>query len=1296
LLDVNAFDELRIGLATADEIRAWSHGEVKKPETINYRTLKPEKDGLFCEKIFGPTRDWECYCGKYKRVRFKGIVCERCGVEVTRSKVRRERMAHIELAAPVTHIWYFKGVPSRLGYLLDLAPKDLEKVIYFAAYMITWVDEEGRHEDLPSLQNEIDLEKEQITKQRDLDIAQRTEKLEADLAELEAEGAKADARRKVRDSAEREMAQIRKRADQELDRLEQVWDRFKNLQVADLEGDELLYRELESRYGTYFEGSMGAGAIQKRLETFDLEAEAEKLREVIRTGKGQRKTRALKRLKVVNAFLTTNNSPRGMVLDCIPVIPPDLRPMVQLDGGRFATSDLNDLYRRVINRNNRLKRLLDLGAPEIIVNNEKRMLQESVDSLFDNGRRGRPVTGPGNRPLKSISDMLKGKQGRFRQNLLGKRVDYSGRSVIVVGPQLKLHQAGLPKQMALELFKPFVMKRLVDLNHAQNIKSAKRMVERARSVVWDVLEEVITEHPVLLNRAPTLHRLGIQAFEPQLVEGKAIHLHPLVCAAFNADFDGDQMAVHLPLSAEAQAEARILMLSANNILKPSDGRPVTMPSHEMVVGLFHLTQEEPEGVGAGRTFSSVAEAIMAYDADELALGAPVTIRMDDVVPPAQGWQAPEGWNEGDPVLLETTLGRALFNEALPVDFPYVNEQVNKRLASSIVNDLAERYPKVAVGASLDALMDAGFYWATRSGVTIAISDVLAPARKDEILDAYDEKASKVQGQYDRGLITDDERRQELIDIWTQATNEVDEAMRENFPRNNPVNRMVDSGAAGNWMQVRQVAGMRGLVANPQGEIIPRPIKSNYRDGLSVLEYFIATHGARKGLADTALRTADSGYLTRRLVDVSQDVIIREHDCGTERGLTLKVLETSPDGTSRLADTVETSVYGRALAGAVTTADGEVLGNNGEDVGDVLLRQLESHGIAELKVRSVLTCESRVGTCATCYGRSLATGKLVDIGEAVGIIAAQSIGEPGTQLTMRTFHTGGAVSTEDITQGLPRVTELFEARTPKGEAPISEVAGRVSIEETERSRKLVVTPDDGSEEVSYPVTKRSRLLVSDGDHVAVGQQLVVGAVDPKKVLRILGPRAVQKHLVDEVQEVYRSQGVDIHDKHIEVIVRQMLRRVTVLDSGDSNLLPGELSDRTVFEDENRRVVSEGGQPASGRPELMGITKASLATDSWLSAASFQETTKVLTEAAMSGRSDALRGLKENVIIGKLIPAGTGLERYRNVQVEPTEAAKAELYPNFGYDEIDYGPVTDGTDSIALEELDLGQGYEADYR
>ncbi|MDO8105733.1 DNA-directed RNA polymerase subunit beta' [Isoptericola sp. b441] len=1289
MLDVNVFDELRIGLATAEDIRAWSHGEVKKPETINYRTLKPEKDGLFCEKIFGPTRDWECYCGKYKRVRFKGIICERCGVEVTRSKVRRERMGHIELAAPVTHIWFFKGVPSRLGYLLDLAPKDLEKVIYFAAYMITEIDEEGRTEDLPNLQNEIDLEKQEIAKRRDADIDARAQVLESDLAELEAEGAKADARRKVRDSAEREMAQIRKRADAELDRVDQVWDRFKNLKVADLEGDELLYRQLVDRYGNYFKGSMGAAAIQKRLESFDLEAEAESLRDVIRNGRGQRKTRALKRLKVVNAFLTTTNSPQAMVLDAVPVIPPDLRPMVQLDGGRFATSDLNDLYRRVINRNNRLKRLLDLGAPEIIVNNEKRMLQEAVDALFDNGRRGRPVTGPGNRPLKSISDMLKGKQGRFRQNLLGKRVDYSGRSVIVVGPELKLHQCGLPKQMALELFKPFVMKRLVDLNHAQNIKSAKRMVERARPQVWDVLEEVITEHPVLLNRAPTLHRLGIQAFEPVLVEGKAIHLHPLVCGAFNADFDGDQMAVHLPLSAEAQAEARILMLSSNNILKPSDGRPVTMPSQDMIIGLFHLTADRPEATGEGRAFGSVSEAMMAFDQGTLDLNAEITLRMSDLVPGEQDFGLPEDWAPGESALVKTTLGRALFNELLPVDYPYVNTAVDKKRLSGIVNDLAERYPKVEVAASLDALKDAGYRWATRSGVTIAISDVPIPPTKQQILEDYEARAAKIQGQFDKGLITDDERRQELIEIWTQATDEVAKAMQSNFPVRNTLYRMVGSGARGNWMQVRQIAGMRGLVANPKGEIMPRPIKSNYREGLSVLEYFIATHGARKGLADTALRTADSGYLTRRLVDVSQDVIVREEDCGTERGLVLPVATTLPDGTLVRHEKVETSVYARTLASDVVAEDGTVVARAGDDAGDLLIDAAIAAGVTEVKVRSVLTCESRVGTCSRCYGRSLATGKLVDIGEAVGIIAAQSIGEPGTQLTMRTFHTGGVASADDITQGLPRVQELFEARTPKGEGTIAEYSGRVAIEEDERTRRIVLTPDDGTDEVAYPLTKRSRLLIEDGDHVEVGQLLVQGAVDPKKVLRILGPRATQKHLVDEVQETYRSQGVDIHDKHIEVIVRQMLRRVTVLDSGSTDLLPGELAERGRFEDANRKAVAEGGQPASGRPELMGITKASLATDSWLSAASFQETTRVLTEAAMSGRSDALMGLKENVIIGKLIPAGTGLSRYRNVEVEPTEEAKAELYPSFGYDEIDFPPLGMGSgEAIPLEDIDFG--------
>ena len=1291
MLDVNFFDELRIGLATAEHIREWSHGEVKKPETINYRTLKPEKEGLFCERIFGPTRDWECACGKYKRVRFKGIICERCGVEVTRAGVRRERMGHIELAAPVTHIWYFKGVPSRLGYLLDLAPKDLEKVIYFAAYMITHVDEEQRHTDLPSLEASIEVERKELENRRDADVEARALKLEQDIAALEEEGAKADAKRKVRDSAEREMNQIRKRADQRIERLNQVWDRFKNLKVQDLEGDEILYREMRDRFGLYFEGGMGAGAIQKRLQTFDLEAESEKLREIIATGKGQKKTRALKRLKVVTAFLTTDNKPEGMVLDAVPVIPPDLRPMVQLDGGRFATSDLNDLYRRVINRNNRLKRLLDLGAPEISVNNEKRMLQEAVDNLFDNGRRGRPVTGPGNRPLKSLSDMLKGKQGRFRQNLLGKRVDYSGRSVIVVGPQLQLHQCGLPKQMALELFKPFVMKRLVDLELAQNIKSAKRMVERHNSHVWDVLEEVITEHPVLLNRAPTLHRLGIQAFEPQLVEGKAIQIHPLVCTAFNADFDGDQMAVHLPLSAEAQAEARILMLSSNNILKPADGRPVTMPTQDMIIGLFHLTSEVPLETEEKRVFSSVAEARMAYDAGQIKIGTPIRVRVDDIVP-GDGVELPEGAEiaENGMVkhwLADTTLGRALFNATLPVDYPYVNEPVDKKRLSSIVNDLAERYTKVQVAASLDALKAAGFYWATRSGTTVAISDVVTPPRKAEILEGYESKATKVQTQYERGLITDDERRQELIEIWTQATNEVAKEMQDNFPRNNPIYRMVSSGARGNWFQLRQIAGMRGLMANPKGEIIPRPIRTNFREGLSVVEFFISTHGARKGLADTALRTADSGYLTRRLVDVSQDVIIREEDCGTQRGLTMPLAQYDElTGTRRLHDDVEFTAYARCMAGDVVK-DGEVLAESGSDLGDVAIQALYEAGVDEVKVRSVLTCTSKVGVCARCYGRSLATGQLVDIGEAVGIIAAQSIGEPGTQLTMRTFHTGG-VAGDDITQGLPRVVELFEARTPKGVAPIAETTGRVTIEETDKARRVLITSAEG-EEHAYPVSRRTQLLVEDGQDVEVGTKLVKGAIDPKQVLRILGPRAAQKHLVDEVQGVYRQQGVSIHDKHIEVIVRQMLKRVTVIEANGTGLLPGMLAERARFEEENRRVVAEGGTPASGRPELMGITKASLATDSWLSAASFQETTRVLTEAAMEGKSDPLLGLKENVILGKLIPAGTGLSRYRNVTVEPTEEAKAAMYAMPNYDEFAYPVFGPGSgEAIRLDDAELG--------
>jgi DNA-directed RNA polymerase subunit beta' len=1273
MLDVNFFDELRIGLASTDNIREWSFGEVKKPETINYRTLKPEKDGLFDEKIFGPTRDWECYCGKYKRVRFKGIICERCGVEVTRAKVRRERMGHIELAAPVTHIWYFKGVPSRLGYLLDLAPKDLEKVIYFAAYMITEVDTEARAEDMPTLEKKYSSDYKKVESRRDLELDTRTKKMESDLADLEDEGAKADARRKVREAGERELKTIRDRSQRELDRLEAVWNRFKNLKVQDLEGDESLYRELRDRYGVYFKGSMGAAAIKARLETFDLKAEFDKLNELSQTGKGQKKTRAIKRLKVVNSFLNTRNKPASMVLDCVPVIPPDLRPMVQLDGGRFATSDLNDLYRRVINRNNRLKRLADLGAPEIIVNNEKRMLQEAVDSLFDNGRRGRPVTGPGNRPLKSLSDMLKGKQGRFRQNLLGKRVDYSGRSVIVVGPQLKLHQCGLPKQMALELFKPFVMKRLVDLNHAQNIKSAKRMVERARPVVWDVLEEVIAEHPVLLNRAPTLHRLGIQAFEPQLVEGKAIQIHPLVCTAFNADFDGDQMAVHLPLSAEAQAEARVLMLSSNNILSPASGRPITSPTQDMVLGLYFLTSLREKQLGEGRAFSSIAEGVMAFDQGTLSLQAKIKLRID---------------KSGVAETRETTLGRALFNEVLPADFAFVDYDVTKKLLGLIVDNLAEGYAKVTVAQTLDALKSLGFYWATRAGVTISINDVVTPGRKREILEGYETKADKVQSQYEKGLITDDERRQELIEIWTLATNEVAKEMEDNFPRTNPVWMMVYSGARGNMMQIRQIAGMRGLVANPKGEIIPRPIKSNFREGLSVLEYFISTHGARKGLADTALRTADSGYLTRRLCDVAQDVIIREEDCGTDRGLTLKIAAKDATGTLVRDDHVETSLFGRNLAEDVS-AGGKVILTAGTDLGDRNIDTLVAAGVEEVKVRSVLTCDSKVGQCAMCYGRSMAAGKIVDVGEAVGIIAAQSIGEPGTQLTMRTFHTGGAqlLGETQITHGLPRVQELFEARTPKGVAPIAEAAGTVSFLEDAKGKKIVVTPEDGSEAVAYPITRRQKLLVEEGTRVTVGQQLVVGAIDPKQVLRILGPRQTQIHLVSEIQEVYRMQGVSIHDKHIEIIVRQMLKRITVLEPGDTDLLPGELVERGRFEEENRRVVSTGGKAASGRPELMGITKASLATESWLSAASFQETTRVLTDAALSEKSDPLLGLKENVIIGKLIPAGTGLARYRNVRVEPTEEAKAAVYA--AYDEYEFTPFeSQGSgEAVRLDEFEV---------
>ena len=1279
MLDVNFFDELRIGLATANDIRNWSFGEVKKPETINYRTLKPEKDGLFCEKIFGPTRDWECYCGKYKRVRFKGIICERCGVEVTRAKVRRERMGHIELAAPVTHIWYFKGVPSRLGYLLDIAPKDLEKIIYFAAYVITSVNEEMRHNDLCTLEAEMDVERKIIEDQRDTELELRAKKLEIDLAELESEGIKTDVRRKVRESGEREMRQLRDRIQRELNRIDEIWNTFTKLAPKQLVLDEVLYRELKDRYSEYFTGSMGAESIKKLIENLNIDTEAEKLREIIQNGKGQRKLRALKRLTVVAAFQHSNNSPLGMMLDVVPVIPPELRPMVQLDGGRFATSDLNDLYRRVINRNNRLKRLIDLSAPEIIINNEKRMLQESVDALFDNGRRGRPVTGPGDRPLKSLSDLLKGKQGRFRQNLLGKRVDYSGRSVIVVGPQLRLHQCGLPKLMALELFKPFVMERLAELNHAQNIKSAKRMVERQRPPVWDVLEEVITEHPVLLNRAPTLHRLGIQAFEPQLVEGKAIQLHPLVCEAFNADFDGDQMAVHLPLSTEAQAEARILMLSANNILSPASGKPLAMPRLDMVTGLYFLTTEVVGSIGeyipANKNcltrgiYSSPAEAVMALDRKSLSIHSKIKIRLTDIRPPLniESELFDNKWKLGDSWTAYTTLGRVLFNQLLPEKYPFVNEQMHKKVQARIVNDLAERFPMIVVAQTVDKLKDAGFYWATRSGVTVSMADVLVPPQKQDILERHETIAESIERKYQRGALNHTERNESLVRIWQGATEEVGKALEGYYPPDNPIITIVKSGATGNLTQTRILAGMKGLVTNPKGEFIPRPIKSSLREGLTVLEYFINTHGARKGLADTALRTADSGYLTRRLVDVSQDVIIREIDCKTKRGIKVSLDKRIHNNTSLQDPLFETSAFARTLAEDAIDSNRKVIIEHGCDLGDPAIETLLLAGISSVKVRSVLTCASIFGVCAKCYGRSMATGKLVSIGEAVGIVAAQSIGEPGTQLTMRTFHQGGVTGGADIVGGLPRVQELFEARIPRNKAPIADTTGQIWIEESDKFFKITIVPDDGSKEITYDkISKRHRLseiknkdgsekTLTNGDYVKVGQQLIEGSADPHEVLRIQGPRTVQAHLVKEVQKVYQAQGVSIHDKHIEVIVRQMLRRVTIIDSGSTDFLPGALTDRSEFETKNRQVIAEGGEPASGRPVLMGITKASLATDSWLSAASFQETTRVLTDAAINRRSDKLQGLKENVIIGKLIPAGTGINQYRNIKVKPTNKA-----------------------------------------
>ncbi len=1282
MLDVNMFDQLKIGLATADQIRDWSHGEVKKPETINYRTLRPEKDGLFCERIFGPTRDWECSCGKYKRVRFKGIICERCGVEVTRSKVRRDRMGHIELAAPVVHIWYLRGTRSWLAYLLagiepkeELKAKQLEKVIYFAAHLVTRVDDEKRHEDLPSLEAEYLEERDAVQNDLNLAIDRRYKELEQAAESAETDGTDA---KKLQREADKEIEALRERYEAELETLERAWDEFRSMHPRQIIDDELLWRELRDRYGDYFEGGTGADAIKALIDRIEFEEEEVRLRNAIDPGdsgrkplSAQRKQKAIKRLKIVASFNRRDdhgrriNDPKAMILDAVPVIPPDLRPMVQLDGGRFATSDLNDLYRRVINRNNRLRRLLDLGAPEIIVNNEKRMLQEAVDALFDNGRRGRPVTGPGNRPLKSLSDMLKGKQGRFRQNLLGKRVDYSGRSVIVAGPTLKLHQCGLPKLMALELFKPFVMKRLVDLEVAQNIKTAKRMVERRRPQVWDVLEDVIKEHPVLLNRAPTLHRLGIQAFEPVLVEGKAIQIHPLVCPAFNADFDGDQMAVHVPLSAEAQAESRVLMLSANNILSPASGRPIVAPQQDIVIGGFYLT-ELMEGVkGEGRVFRHRWEVARAYDEGTLDLHSPITLRDPSFAQDGGGY-------------LPTTAGRLLFEEALPDDytarFGHFTDVVKKKELGRIVERLSESYTKAEVGASLDALKNVCYRFASQSGLTVSIDDVKTPKSKRAILDNYEAQADKVETQFRRGVITDGERRQQEVRIWTDATAEVQKAMEDEFKAHqfNPIDMMVGSGARGNMTQMRQIAGMRGLVANPRGDMIPRPIKSNFREGLETLEYFIATPGARKGLVDTALRTADSGYLTRRLVDVAQELIVREEDCGTTLGVWIENVE--PDTTNR-RNFLDTKLFGRALLNELSDAKGNVLSydrktdlgaiehvtmNAGTILDDQHVEFLRDHpDVTRVRVRSVLTCDAELGVCATCYGRSLATGKSIELGEAVGVIAAQSIGEPGTQLTMRTFHTGG-VAGKDIAGGLPRVVELFESRTPRGSARLAKATGVVQLgEDVGKGIPATVIDDEGIEH-EVPLPLGARPIVSDGQNVRAGDPITDGPFDPKELMEIKGIRETQLYLVDEVQRVYRDQGVSIHDKHIELIVRQMTRRIGVQEVGDTDFLPGERIDSKMFRDTNRRIVEEGRRPAEGRPEIMGITKASLATEAWLSAASFQETTRVLTEAAIDGRGDNLIGLKENIIIGKLIPAGTGMRKYREFDVAAPDYQPMTFY------------------------------------
>ena len=1305
-LDVNQFDEISIGLATAQNIRSWSSGEVKKPETINYRTLRPEKDGLFCEKIFGPQKAWECACGKYKRVRFKGIVCERCGVEVTSDKVRRERMGHIALSAPVVHIWYLRGTRSWLAYLLmgtapkeELKAKQLEKVIYFAAHMVTYVDVDRRHAELAELRVGLNEEILEIAEREVKALDNKLKEIEARAVKLEAEGAKESELRALQRGTEKELDGVRSRFAEERELAKQAFDTFEGLHSRQIIEDEVLYREMDFRYGEYFEGGMGADAILQLIDRMNLDDEEKVMREMIDAKDGrkplsaQRHAKFLKRLAIVQSFNRRDdnghrlNDPRAMILEAVPVIPPDLRPMVQLDGGRFATSDLNDLYRRVINRNNRLKRLLDLGAPDIIVNNEKRMLQEAVDALFDNGRRGRPVAGQSGRPLKSLSDMLKGKQGRFRQNLLGKRVDYSGRSVIVVGPTLKLHQCGLPKMMALELFKPFVMKRLIETQMAQNIKSAKRMVERRKAVVWDVLEEVIREHPVLLNRAPTLHRLGIQAFEPILVDGKAIQIHPLVCKAFNADFDGDQMAVHVPLSAESQAEARILMLSTNNIFTPATGRPITEPAQDMVFGAYYLTLPCDEVVEHPKNYRHVYSIENAVSDKLIGLRSAIEIRPLEGSSLDARLEAAGIEVSGAGRSLVTTPGRVLFNEALPFGFRYVNEVIGKNAVpiGTIVEEISASYSRQEVAESLDAIKSLGFRFATRSGLTISIDDIVTTPEKAAILNKYEEQAAKVETNYRRGVIVDDERRQQEIEIWTNANKEVGDATDRamNAISDNPIRMMVDSGARGNSQQIRQIAAMKGLVSNPRGEMIPRPIKSSFREGLSVLEYFISTHGTRKGLGDTALRTADSGYLTRRLVDVAQELIVKEFDCNTSRGMWIE--HVAPD-TRAVRSHLETKLWGRVSAEDVTLADGSLIPRGTMLLMDDVERLRDDASVERVRVRTTLTCDAIQGVCAACYGLSLATHQLVELGEAVGVIAAQSIGEPGTQLTMRTFHSGG-VSESDITHGLPRVVELFEARTPKGAAAVAEFSGVVRVELVGRERKVTMVGDEGQlQEESISIARH--LLIEDGQEVEVGTPLHDGPLDPKLMMKFRGTRETQQYLTEEVQNVYRDQGVSIHDKHIELIVRQMTRRVQIVDAGQSTWLPGALIDVKLFNDTNDELEASGSEAADGRAQLMGITKASLATDSWLSAASFQETTRVLTEAAIEGKRDYLVGLKENIIIGKLIPAGSGLEYYnkRELRLDMPDAELLPAWAQVSDDDLDLASL--------LGELSSDDSFSAD--